>query len=280
LTGTDPAPAAPAPAAPEEDGDTLPPARRLQTRSGALEYVVSGRGRPGIVLLNGAGVPLHGWRALYPDVERMGTVFAWNRFGMKGSDDARVPQSGAVVLASLRELLGYAGLRPPYVLVGHSLGGLFANLFARVHPAEVAGVLFVEATHPRDHEVLGGHETQLARALSRLFDEPQWRFRANLQAEMAWVGHTVREIDAAGPFPDVPVEVVTGGMSPPRWLMSPAQLRAKREHQQELARLSSKGRQVIARRSGHFPQLTEPKLVLAALGRLIERSGRTVVERS
>ena len=63
-------------------------------------------------------------------------------------------ESGAVVIASLRELLRYAGLQPPYVLVGHSIGGLYANLFARLYPAEVAGVLFVEATHPRDQEML------------------------------------------------------------------------------------------------------------------------------
>ena len=44
----------------------LPERKKLQTRSGALQYVVSGRGAPTIVLLNGAGVMLEGWRALYP----------------------------------------------------------------------------------------------------------------------------------------------------------------------------------------------------------------------
>lgn len=249
----------------------LPERKKLQTRSGALEYMVSGAGQPTIVLLNGAGVTLEGWRALYPAIEKTGTVFAWNRFGVKGSDEPRLAQTGAVVVASLRELLAYAGLRPPYVLVGHSLGGLHANLFARLYPNEVAAVMFLEAAHPRDQEVLRKHETQLTRALSKLFSLPQWLFRANVQAEIEWAAETAREIEGAGPFPDVPVAVITGGASPPKWLMSPAALKARHEHQRDLARLSSQGEQVIARRSGHFPQLTEPLLVLDVLQGLVRR---------
>jgi pimeloyl-ACP methyl ester carboxylesterase len=198
-------------------------------------------------------------------------VFAWNRFGVKGSDAPRLAQTGAVVIASLRELLTYAGLTPPYLLVGHSLGGLFANLFARLHPREVAAVLFVEATHPRDHEVLQQHETQLTRALTKVFELPQRIFRANLHAEIEWVGRTVQELASAGPFPPVPVTVITGGANPPKWLMSPAALQARRAHQQELARLSPLGEQVVAARSGHFPQLTEPALVLDALRALVRK---------
>lgn len=249
----------------------LPERRKLQTRSGVLEYVASGSGKPAIVLLNGAGVTLEGWRALYPMIEQAGTVFAWNRFGVKGSDAPRLRQTGAVVVASLRELLAYAGLQPPYVLVGHSLGGLYANLFARLYPSEVAGVLFLEATHPRDQEVLQQHKSQLTSALSRVFSLPQWLFRANVHAEIEWVAETVREVQAAGPFPAIPLRVITGAANPPKWLMSPAALQARRAHQEDLARLSPLGEQVIAARSGHFPQLTEPQLVLDVLQRLIER---------
>ena len=249
----------------------LPARRKLQTRAGALEYVVSGTGPATIVLLNGAGVTLEGWRALYPGIEGIGTVFAWNRFGVKGSDEPRLRQTGAVVLASLRELLSYAGLAPPYVLVAHSIGGLYANLFARLYPKEVAAVLFLEATHPRDQEVLQQHETQLTRALTKLFSMPQWLFKANLHSEIDSVGQIVDEIAAAGPFPPIPVAVITGGANPPKWLMSPAALQARRAHQHDLARLSSLGEQVIATRSGHFPQLREPGLVLDVLRRLVQR---------
>jgi pimeloyl-ACP methyl ester carboxylesterase len=254
----------------------LPDRKKIQTRAGALEYVVSGAGSPTIVLLNGAGVTLEGWSGLFPAIEQIGTVFAWNRFGLRGSDAPRLAQTGAVVIASLRELLAYAGVQPPYVLVAHSLGGLYANLFARLYPREVSAVLFLEAAHPKDQEVLQPHESRLTRALTNLFSLPQWLFKANLHSEIESVGHVVDELASAGPFPDIPVTVVSGGADPPQWLMSPAALRARRAHQDELARLSAQGERVVAAHSGHFPQLSEPGMVLELLRQLAGRAGYPV----
>jgi pimeloyl-ACP methyl ester carboxylesterase len=174
-----------------------------------------------------------------------------------------------VVLGSLRELLQAAGLAPPYVLVAHSLGGLYANLFARLYPGEIAGVLLLEATHPEDQEGLKKHEDEMVRALGKLQDVPQLFLRANVQAELACADQIAQEIADAGEFPSVPLRVVTGGLTPRAPSASPAVLGAKRAHQQELARLSPLGEQVIAHKSGHFPQLTEPEVVLAVLEELV-----------
>jgi pimeloyl-ACP methyl ester carboxylesterase len=247
----------------------LPPRHKLQTRCGALEYIVSGAGRPVIVLFNGAGVALEGWQGLYPRIEGLGAVLAWNRFGVEGSDAPRPLQSGALVVASVRELLAYAGLAPPYVLVGHSIGGLYANLFARLYPDDVAGVLFLEATHPRDHEVLQMDEAHLTRALVKVLSLPQWLFKDNLRSEIESVGHIVREVEAAGAFPPVPIAVVTGGSPPPKWLMPPEAWQARLANQQQLARLSPRSTHVIATHSGHFPQLSEADLVVGTLERLV-----------
>ncbi|MBI2771209.1 MAG: alpha/beta fold hydrolase [Burkholderiales bacterium] len=252
----------------------MPPKQKAQTRSGALEYCVSGEGGPTLVLLNGAGVQLEGWRPLYPAIESLGTVFAYNRFGIGGSDPPRTRQTGAVIVSALHELLGYAGLAPPYILVGHSLGGLYANLFARLHPAEVAGCVLLDATHPADQAMLREHEAQLLRALGRQFPLPQQLFRRNVHSELKWLGETVAQAEGAGRFPAVPLVVVTGGKPPPRWLMPPEALRRRRSHQQALARLSPRGEQWVARGSGHFPQLSEPQLVLEALGRVAARALR------
>lgn len=253
---------------------TLPTARKLQTRCGALEYVLSGQGNPPVVLFNGAGMTLGGWRALYPDIERIAATLAWNRFGVEGSDAPQALQSGALVVASIRELLSYAGIEPPYVLVGHSIGGLYANLHARLHPREVAGVLMIESTHPRDDEVLHMDEGRLARSLGKVLALPPWLFRDNLHSEIEAVGHLAREVEAAGAFPAVPLGVITGGVPPPRWLMPPDALQARLAHQQELVRLSPHGEHVIARGSGHFPQLSEPQVVLDAIGRIVRRARR------
>lgn len=247
----------------------LPAARALQTRNGRLSYMISGRG-PSILLFSGAGVSLAGWRPLFPMVTRLGTVFGWNRFGMQGSDMPQARQDGTLVLDSLRELLAHTRVQPPYLLVGHSLGGLYANLFARRYPQEIAGVLFLEATHPDDRQVLRKHENQLVRALGKVLSLPMRLFQRNVHAELESVDRLVREIATAGPFPPVPLRVVTGGLTPRVAMLSPAVVGARRAHQQELARLSPMGEQVIAHKSGHFPQLSEPELVLKVLEELLE----------
>lgn len=254
-----------------------PRTRRLQTRCGLIEYAASGEGAPPIVLFNGAGMALEGWRALYPRIETLSATLAWNRFGLGGSDAPDALQSGARVIAAVRELLAYAGLRPPYVLVGHSFGGLYVNLFARLHPGEAAGVLLLEGTHPRDEEVFAPDEDRLARSLSKVLAVPAERLRRNLHSEIEAARHVAREIRSAGAFPNVPVTVITGGMPPPHWLMSPLALRARMARQRELSHLSPRGEHVIAQGSGHFPQLSEPRLVLDELAKLIglARPGKT-----
>jgi len=131
-------------------------------------------------------------------------------------------------------------------------------------------VLLLEATHPDDRSVLRKHESQMVRALGRVLEVPQRLFQRNVHAELQSVERLAREVATAGAFPAVPLRVVTGGLTPRAWLLSPGAIGAKRAHQQELARLSPMGQQVIAHKSGHFPQLTEPDLVLRVLEDLVE----------
>ena len=254
----------------------LPRKRLLQTRAGALEHVLSGRGRPVWLLFSGAGVTLEGWRDLYPGIERLGTVLAWNRLGAGRSSRPRGPQTGSAVVASLRELLGYLDLAPPYILVGHSLGALHAELFARLYPQEVQAVALLEPAHPGQRGQWQGEQERLAGTLARLLGVPAGSLRANLQAEVDKAGETARQRQAAGPFPPVPLLVVSGGRDPPRWLGSPQAARQRRERQGALARLSPAGEHVVLPRSGHFPQRSEPQRVLALL-RALAGAGEGVV---
>ncbi|MEJ7929927.1 alpha/beta hydrolase [Ramlibacter sp. AN1015] len=251
----------------------LPPRRLVSTAAGVVECIVSGQGRPVWVLFAGAGISLEGWRGLYPDIEQLGTVLAWNRLGLGRSTRPRVPQSSNAVVATLREVLARCELVPPYVLVGHSLGGLHAMLFARRHPSEVAGVLLLEASHPADRDHGRGQESRLATALDRLFPLPKAWFRANLHAELQAQEQSARELEAAGAFPPVPLIVMSGALPPPPWLADAQAVQRRREHQRLLAQLSPQGEQIVALESGHFPQRSEPALVLGAMRTLAVRLG-------
>nr|WP_229429064.1 alpha/beta fold hydrolase [Massilia sp. ST3] len=234
-----------------------------------LRFSASGQGSPSIVLLSGAGGPLDSWYKLYPAIEQLGTVFAYDRPGVGGSAKPREPQYGETVVAQLRQLLLAAEVKPPFLLVGHSFGGLHANLFAREFADEVCGVLFLEATAPEDVTVMKRYQSRLQRAFVGFLDrlsprDPNDEIRNELE--------TVKDIAEAPAFPAVPVTVISGGKRLPRWLMPDAAVRERERTQLGLAALSPLGERVVAKGSGHFPQMSEPEFVLDALTRLVARA--------
>lgn len=105
-----------------------------------------------IVIENGLRADLDGWQAviagLAPATQQGWALLAYNRPGIGRSEATERPRDGHQVVADLRELLRQQGLRPPYLLVGHSLGGLYQQLFAREYPQEVAGLVLVDAVYP------------------------------------------------------------------------------------------------------------------------------------
>lgn len=243
--------------------------RQIATVDGRrLAYVRLGKGAPSIVFLAGAGMDVDSWFKVLPGVAGFGTVIAVDRLGVGKSDRPTVPQTGGIIVAALRSLLAQAEAPPPYVLVGHSLGGLHAELFARLHPDEVAGVVLIEAASPEEamDPPRPGFTARAIGTVAGAIDRLRGRPRG--LDEVDNVAETVRQIGAASPFPDIPLVVVTGGK---RMRMVPdAAFAAHQEAQRSRAALAPHGRQVIAEASGHFPQLHDPEVVIAAIRDVVE----------
>lgn len=102
-----------------------------------------------VVFENGSRATLDGWDKVVDAVSPGATVFAYNRPGYANSEASDAPRDGATIVEQLRSALRQKGLAPPYVLVGHSLGGLYMQLFARRYPEEVKGLVLVDALYPR-----------------------------------------------------------------------------------------------------------------------------------
>lgn len=105
--------------------------------------------RATVVFENGSRATLDGWDKVLDAVSPGATVFAYNRPGYGQSEATAAPRDGATIVEQLRSTLRQKGLAPPYVLVGHSLGGLYMQLFARRYPDEVKGLVLVDALYPR-----------------------------------------------------------------------------------------------------------------------------------
>jgi pimeloyl-ACP methyl ester carboxylesterase len=113
---------------------------------------IDGRGPLTVVLEAGLGDTLDTWANVQPLIAASCTrTLAYTRAGYPGSDPASGPRDAATIVAELRAELKRRGIRPPYVLVGHSLGGLLMQYFARQYPDEIEGLLLVDSTHWNQH---------------------------------------------------------------------------------------------------------------------------------
>ena len=100
-----------------------------------------------MVFESGLGHGKRIWGPVFTGVTGFTRAIAYDRAGYGQSETSPEPRSGLQIVAELRAMLQTQGLKPPYVLVGHSLGGTYMKLFAKYHPEEVAGVVLVDARH-------------------------------------------------------------------------------------------------------------------------------------
>ena len=138
----------------------LPPLGQRYAPGGSSLYLHrAGTGGPAVVFLPGAGMFGLGYFNVHTRVATSTTSVVYYRAGTGWSDAVPLPRSAEDVVRELRALLRLAGVPGPYVLVGHSLGGLYARRFAQLFPDDVAALLLLDPAH----EDYPAHEPESAR---------------------------------------------------------------------------------------------------------------------
>jgi pimeloyl-ACP methyl ester carboxylesterase len=112
-----------------------------------LHLDATGKGKPTVVLIAGGGDFSFDWSLVQPSVSRFVHVCSYDRAGFAWSDLGPIPRTMKQEAFELHLLLKNAGIKPPYVLVGHSLGGLIVRVYADQYPEEIAGAVLVDSTH-------------------------------------------------------------------------------------------------------------------------------------
>lgn len=279
------------------------PGRLVDVGGRRLHLLESGRGTPTVVIVPALSDNVLVWMRIQRALDSEMRVCVYDRAGIGWSDPpprGRRTIEGAA--GDLRALLDAAGIEPPLILVGHSIGGVIARRFATRYPDMVAGMVLVDSSHERQSErhgvngypygrpvnlrravrlqlrILGARRLAAALGLLRELDaeidrevpaEHAGAHRAIMlstrQRRMA-----VREIVMMARFAEtppslgsVPLTVITaGGRIVPGW----------REMQDELAALSARSIHITAEQSGHYVHLDEPELVVQAIRDLVPRA--------
>jgi pimeloyl-ACP methyl ester carboxylesterase len=278
-----------------------------------------------VVLDAGAGDSSIEWALVQPEVARFARVCSYDRSGSGWSDLGPYPHTGRQIVYELRTLLANAGEVPPYVLVGHSMGGRYARMFASAYRELVAGLVLVDASHEDDLLNINGKLTRLETATRseippvkmstplRLEDlptdaqqaiaaatrqanpqtdrPPYSKLPSDARAARVWAWSQLKHFaannspfdgdealalraerqNARQPLGDLPLVIVTRGQ-PLTGPLAEQRDAERKQHQTELASLSSAGRQVIARNSGHHIHIDELAVVIEAVRDVIARS--------
>jgi len=128
-----------------------------------LEVGTAREGEPTIVLEAGLMSTVMSWATLQRRLGDSYRVVSYDRAGLGWSDIGPMPRAADRIVDELHTLLERAAIPPPYVLVGHSFGGLLMPLFAARFPSEVAGVVLVDAVAPAEWNPPNEHDGKLAR---------------------------------------------------------------------------------------------------------------------
>ena len=229
----------------------------------------AGTGTPTVIMESGYNDNSGTWSLVQPEVAKFTRVCVYDRAGLGQSDPAPEPHDSYQIIKELHSLLTNAGIEKPYVLVGHSLGGIYMRLFADNYPEEVVGLVLVDSAH---------------------VDDPK-RCKEILPPESLNESESLRSIREylANPltFPDIPDEIFEPGslgdmplivLSVPKQQRGedlPAELRDSLDEiwvdlQEKWALISTRSTHILVYESSHFIQKDQPAQVIDAIKKVVE----------
>lgn len=261
-----------------------------------------GTGSPTVVLDSGLGDSYLSWRKVQPQIAKITQVCSYDRAGLGYSDPSSQPRTSRVIAEELHSLLKAAGIAPPYVLVGHSMGGYNVRLYASLYRNEIAGMVLVDSSHPdqenrfpsglKDLEGSWQREIQFVTfampfGIPRLLGlcesdvlekaaDCNWHSAREQLAEMRAFPESAAQTAQTGSLGDLPLAVLSHDPDKPSNEL-PADLakptnEAWERMQEELSHLSTRGTQTVAKNSSHYIQFDRPDLVIDAVRTVVDES--------
>ncbi|PUA28308.1 MAG: hypothetical protein B0W54_17720 [Cellvibrio sp. 79] len=251
---------------------TQPEAHTTQSRippAASVEFSVQGEGKLPLVFLNGFRMPKSSWHKLIGLLPANRCMLLYNRAGVGHTPKATVAQTAQQVVNDLRNLLDQLNIKPPYIVVAHSLGGIFANYFARRYPQEIAGIIFLDASHPE--EIIAQRQFSppaLLNWINNAIKSLEKMGNPFKYSEDEMIDESLVQITNAGSFPEIPICIISGTQKLP--LVPAASFELHCKYQQELLRLSPLAEYHPLEKSGHFPQISEPEALAAIINQWLK----------
>jgi pimeloyl-ACP methyl ester carboxylesterase len=281
------------------------PGQLVDVRGYKMHIHCTGQGTPTVILDSGLGDTYISWRKVQPQIAQFTQVCSYDRAGLGYSDSSPRPRTSKDIAEELHTLLRNAGILSPYILVGHSMGGFNVRLYASLYRRDVAGMVLVDSSHPEQQKRLPPEVSDmdatwvreqeffeftmpfgLPRLLGFCGSDPEIRaaecnFHSAREgvAELKAVSESAAQTATTSALGDIPLAVLSHDPDTPQPdlpddLVKPTN-DAWQQMQKELAHLSTRGTQMIAKNSGHYIQLDRPDVVIEAVRGVVDEVRQT-----
>jgi pimeloyl-ACP methyl ester carboxylesterase len=263
-----------------------PPGQMVDVGGYRLHIYCTGTGSPTVVIDAGLGDWSTSWGFVQPEVAKVTRVCTYDRAGMGWSEPGPLPRDASQFAKELHALLHNANIPGPYILVGHSLGGLPVRVFTDDYPSEVAGVVLIDSMYPgQSTYATQTHTLSLLSVLARfgivrLLAGPLGMVAQDPPNEDALFSRSVRpqslqtfadeiqgipdslaQAGAVKSFGDIPLIVLSRGLD---------QNSDWQAGQAELRQLSTNSQQLFAEKSGHNIELDQPDAAVGAIVKMVQ----------
>jgi len=287
----------------------LPDGEFINIGSHRLHYLKKGNGRLTIIFESGLYPGGHlPWYKVQNECSKFTTTISYDRSGVLWSERGNNPKNCKEISDELSKLLIETNCPKPYIVVGHSLAGLFLRDFIVKNKNDINGVIFIDVSHPEQDKRESKELKELSKPISpwlikfvnatgllRLFYDKSYPttnsndsinqivytlFHKGVPTfieEQNSVKNLLIESEKYDSFGSIPLKIVTG-YSPDRYdEIKNEKLRSeffdnKMELQKDLLNLSSNSEQIFANQSGHYVQLEQPEIIVNLIRDLVGTS--------
>jgi len=260
--------------APKDAVDGIAGPRMIDIGGRRLAVTCAGAGSPPVILETGLGAESDEWAIVQRETSAVARVMRYDRANRGASDRVAGPRTALDMIEDLRTLVRVSQIEGPYILVGHSFGGLLVRLYAHRYSEEVAGIVLVDAMHEDQFDVFGplfppadrSEPAELTR--TRTFWQGGWRSPEATTERIDFISsiRQAREVTSLG---DIPLHVIIAGGFLNQPLVPPEFRERLQERWEALQRqflnLSTRATYSLALSSGHFVQRDAPQIVSDAI---------------
>lgn len=223
-----------------------------------LQLLIGGQGSPAVIFEGGFGAGIASWSTVQNDVAAFTQTVSYDRAGLGQSDPGPKPRSAKQIATELHAALQKSGVKPPYVMVAHSFGGIFVRVFADMYPKEVAGIVLIDPSQESfDDWLKKNHPDRVKAAESNIAKAGE-----GVQAEFAALGTSYSQARAAKVPGGIPVILLSATEDD----SMPAEARKVWiEKHTEWSTTVPGSKHIVVEKAGHFIQGQHPAVVIEAI---------------